>query len=526
MNTLGYDAATLGNHEFNYGLDFCTAALKGANFPFCSANILYPDGTSYLPPTIILERTVVAEEGSAQKLKIGVIGFVTPQIVEWDKAHLTGRVTTMDIIDAAHAHVPALREKVDLLIALSHSGISTAPRRGGEENASYYLAAVPGIDIIFTGHSHRVFPWPDYAGIDGIDAVRGTLGNIPAIMPGFWGSQLGVIDLLLQQQNGKWAITDFTCTVLNISKHDDARVISLAANDRAVDAAVAPEHQKTLAWIRQPIGHLTRPVNSYFAFLGTDTSLDLVNAAQTWYATPLLPTRAAGLPVLSAAAPFKEGYQSPDNYVDLSAGTIAIKNVADLYMYPNTVAAVQVSGDELRDWLEHSAEVFNTIDPDNPAPQPLLNPHVPSYVFDVISGVTYNIDITQPARFGAHGWKRESAHRIVNLRYNGVPVTRDQNFVVITNNYRADSGGIVHNPAAVVLRAPDQTRDIIVRYILAEKNISVETPPIWSFAPIGAPVVVTFESSPAAARYLLQKRNIASMGNAGNGYTTYALTLS
>src|SRR3984957_15198545 len=131
MNTLGYDAATVGNHEFNYGLDFCSVALRGANFPFCVANVFNVVGTHYLPPTVILERSFRAEDGSAVPLKIGVIGFVTPQIVEWDKAHLAGRVTTMDILDAAQRYVPALRAQVDFLVALSHSGISTAPRRGG-----------------------------------------------------------------------------------------------------------------------------------------------------------------------------------------------------------------------------------------------------------------------------------------------------------------------------------------------------------------------------------------------------------
>ncbi len=144
-------------------------------------------------------------------MKIGVIGFVTPQIVEWDRAHLAGRVTTIDIVEAAQKFVPGLRAQVDLLVALSHSGISTAPRRGGEENASYYLAGVPGIDVIFTGHSHRVFPGPDYAGMTDVDAERGTFGGVPAVMPGFWGSALGVIDLVLQRQGDKWAVVDFTC---------------------------------------------------------------------------------------------------------------------------------------------------------------------------------------------------------------------------------------------------------------------------------------------------------------------------
>jgi 2',3'-cyclic-nucleotide 2'-phosphodiesterase/3'-nucleotidase len=523
MNTLRYDAATVGNHEFNYGLDFAEAAVAGANFPFCCANILRMDGTSWLPPSLILSRDVTAEDGTRHRLKIGVIGFVTPQIVEWDKAHLAGRITTTDIVEAAQRHIPALRGQVDLLIALSHSGISTAPRRGGEENASYYLSEVPGIDVIFTGHSHRVFPGPNYEGLAHIDATRGTLGGVPAVMPGFWGSELGIIDLTLTEQESGWRIAAFNATTRPIAEREGRNVTSLAADNAAVDAAVAPEHAKTLAWIRQPIGHLARPVNSYFALLGTDSSLALVNAAQRWYATPLLQT---SLPILSAAAPFKEGYQSPDNYVDLASGSIAIKDVEDLYMYPNTVAAVRVDGAGLRDWLEHSAEVFNRIDPQNPAPQALLNPHVPSYVFDVISGITYQIDLTQPARFFAHGKRREDAHRIVNLRYQGRPVREEQEFVVITNNYRADSGGVARRPSDVILRAPDQTRDVIVRYILAEQNIEVATPAIWSFAPLGAPVVVTFESSPAAARFLLRNRNISALGDAGDGYAKFALTLS
>jgi len=526
MNTMGYDAATLGNHEFNYGLPFLNAAVQGANFPFCSANLLHDDGTPYLPPSLILERQFTAEDGSQHQLKIGVIGFLPPQIMHWDRAHLAGKVRTLDIVEAAQAHVPALRAQVDLLVALSHSGISTAPRRGGDENASFYLAAVPGLDVIFTGHSHRVFPGPSYQGLEGVDAVAGTLNGVPAVMPGFWGSELGQIDLTLTQQGGKWAVAGFAVSTLAIAERQDKTVTSLAANNPAVDAAVAPDHEKTLAWIRQPIGHLTQPVNSYGALIGTDASLAFVNAAQSWYATPLLPPELRGLPVLSAAAPFKEGYHSPDNYVDLAAGTIAIKDVADLYMYPNTVAALRISGAALREWLEHSAGIFNRIDPDNPAPQPLLNPHVPSYAFDVISGITYQIDITQPARFGAHGRMNERAHRITSLCCQGVAVADEQEFIVVTNNYRADSGGIVHNPADVVLRAPDQIRDVIVRYILAQPEITVATPEVWSFAPLGAPVTVTFESAPAAARYLLRQPGLTSLGDAGDGYTQYALQLS
>jgi 2',3'-cyclic-nucleotide 2'-phosphodiesterase / 3'-nucleotidase len=521
MNTMGYDAATLGNHEFNYGLPFLRQSLHGANFPYCSANFLDPSGTPYLPPTLILERDFTAEDGSTQHLKIGIIGFLPPQIIDWDRDHLAGQARSADIVEAAQQHVPALRPQVDLLFALSHSGISTAPRQGNDENASFYLASVPGIDVIFTGHSHKVFPGPDYASHDGIDAARGTLNGIPAVMPGFWGSELGIIDLTLTQSNGKWAVTDFAVSTQPIAERQDRQVISLSPNNPAVDKAVAPEHEKTLAWIRQPIGRLAQPVNSYGALVsGADSSLALVNTAQIWYAAPLLPSSVHGLPVLSAAAPFKEGYQSPDNYIDLPAGSIAIKDVADLYMYPNTIAAVQITGAELTDWLERSAGIFNQIDPGNPEPQPLLNPHVPSYSFDVIAGITYRIDITQPARHGKH----RDARRITSLEYQGRPVTGDQSFIVITNNYRADSA-FADNPSTVVLRAPDQVRDVLTRYILAQNEITISAPQIWSFAPIGAPVTVSFESAPEASKYLLTLPGVSALGEGGDGYNVYALQL-
>jgi 2',3'-cyclic-nucleotide 2'-phosphodiesterase/3'-nucleotidase len=529
MNLLNYDAATVGNHEFNYGLPFFDAALAGAKFPFCAANFQTADGTPYLKPYLVLERKFIDEAGQAQTLKIGVIGFVTPQIMDWDKAHLDGRVQTIDIVEAAQKYLPELRQKADLVVALSHSGINVSPRRGGEENASFYLSHVPGIDVIFTGHSHRVFPGPDYAGLDGIDAGRGTLNGVPAVMPGFWGSHLGVIDLTLNKTATGWEVADFSTAARPIAARNGAALTSLAANDPAVDAALAPEHEKTLAWIRQPVGELAKPVNSYCALIGDDSSLALVNAAQTWYARPLLAgTKAAALPLLSAAAPFKEGYQSPNNFVDLAAGGIAIKDVADLYMYPNTVCAVQVSGAQLREWLEHSAQVFNRIDVSNPEPQPLLNPHVPSYVFDVIAGVSYEIDLASPSRYGAHGKFNPHGRRIVNLRYQGEMVADDQGFVVVTNNYRADSGGVVpkNDPNAVVLRAPDQIRDVIVRYILQSKVINVAVPPVWSFARLGGPVTVTFESAPAAASVLLARPGVSRQGDNGDGYAVYALTLS
>src|SRR5579859_8103906 len=373
MNLLGYDAATLGNHEFNYGLPFLDHALKGAGFPFTCANLKRPDGTAYLPPSLVLEREFTAEDGSRHKLRIGVIGFLPPQILIWDKSHLAGKVRTRDIVEAAEAHVPALRAKSDLVVALCHSGISAAPRAGGDENAALYLAQVPGIDVIFTGHAHRVFPGPDYAGKPGIDAVRGTLNGVPAVMPGFWGSHLGLIDLELRQRGGGWRVTDFTVEARPIYRRDGSKIMSLAAAEPRLLDAAAPEQKATLAAMTEPIARATAPLTSYFALVGEDPTVTLINRAQSWYVAPLLAgTRHAGLPLLSAAAPFKAGgMPGPENYTAIKAGPITLRDVADLYIYPNTVRAVRLTGAEVKEWLERSAALFNRIDPANDAVQPL-----------------------------------------------------------------------------------------------------------------------------------------------------------
>ena len=534
MNLLGYDCGTMGNHEFNYGLDYLgRAMMQGAKFPLVCANLLKPDGTTYLPPTQILTRTLKDEAGAAHEVKIGVVGFVPPQIMQWDKGHLDGHVTTIDIVDAARRHVPELRKAgAELVVALCHSGIAGGQREGGEENAALFLAEVPGIDVILTGHQHRVFPGPDFAGIDGVDADRGTLHGIPAVMAGFWGSHLGVIDLDLEHDGKAWKIAGFKTEARPIYERKDRKVTPLVESKADVLAAAQAEHDATLAYVRQPVGEITAPITSYFALVADDPSVQIVSQAQLWYAAPLLAgTAAAGLPLLSAAAPFKAGGRGgPDYYTSVPAGPIAIKNVADLYLYPNTVRAVRVSGAVVREWLERSAGIFNRIDPAKTDEQPLIDPGFPSYNFDVIDGVTYRIDLSQPSRYDGDGkLVAPDAHRIVDLAFQGKPIDEKQDFVVVTNNYRAGGGG--HFPGLdgknIVIEAPDTNRDVLVRFIHEEGRINPTADGNWSFVPWPKTAVVTFAGSPAAAQAAVPPGlAIEPAGDAGDGFAKYRLTVA
>ena len=538
FNTIGYDAATLGNHEFNYGLSFLDKALAGAEFPVVLANVAKKKGANPLAdktlvqPYTILDRDIEMGEGTKHPIKIGVIGFTPPQIMNWDRKHLEGNVKVRDIVETAKAYVPEMKEQgCDLVIALSHSGIGEADHTDGMENASVVLASVEGIDALVTGHNHLVFPSPTFADHPGADVKQGTLMGKPAVMGGFWGSHLGILDLLLERDGDEWRVITTTSEARPISKrNEDRSITALVSDDQKVLASVAREHEETLAYVRRAVGKTSAPLHSYFALVADDPSVQIVSIAQKWYVDQMLKgTEHEGLPVLSAAAPFKAGGRGgPEYYTDVPVGDVAIKNVADLYLYPNTVRAVRVNGAQVRGWLERSAGMFNQIEPGS-TDAILLDPNFPSYNFDVMDGVTYQIDLSQPSRFDLKGEEvNPDAARIVNLAFNGEPVTDGMEFIVATNNYRASGGGAFPGALGdtVVFEAPDTNRDVIVRYIVERGTIDPKADANWSFAPMDDTTVL-FETGPKARDYMddVKGVSIEDVGDGADGFATLRIKL-
>ncbi len=355
MNTVGFDAATIGNHEFNYGLDFLMKSAAGADFPDRARQHRHETGAATRATTRrssnpMSSSTGHLTDGSGQShpIKVGVIGFTPPQVMNWDRKHLEGNVRPATSSPPPRPGCRRCRRQAPTSSSPCRIPASaTAEPSEGMENAS-----VPAR----RHRRHRRcddrprpprLPLAHLRSFAAVDAAKGTIHGKPAVMGGFWGSHLGVIDLLLERDGNEWRVRlDHFRGAADRAAQRGPTVTALVEDDQAVLAATEAEHEETLAYVRRAVGKTSAPLHSYFALVADDPSVQIVSIAQTWYIAQMMQgTEYEDLPILSAAAPFKAGGRGgPDYYTDVPAGNVAIKNVADLYLYPNTVRAVKVTG--------------------------------------------------------------------------------------------------------------------------------------------------------------------------------------
>jgi 2',3'-cyclic-nucleotide 2'-phosphodiesterase/3'-nucleotidase len=411
----------------------------------------------------------------------------------------------------------------DVIVVIAHSGFEFGESIFFAENAVAKLAEQAGVDAILFGHSHGEFPGRYFSSHSKANLQQGTINGIAAVMPGFWGSHLGVVDLVLQKTAGAWKVSSGRGEIRPI--WDRAARKPLVEADPRVAALLADEHAGTLAFMRAPLGESRSPIHTYFSLVGDDPSVQLIAQAQLAYARRALAnTVYAKLPLLSAASPFKTGPRG-GGYVDIPAGTLSLRNAAEIYVYPNALQAVEVTGAQVREWLEMSALVYNRIDPQGPPEQNLINTAVPGYFLDTLDGVSYRIDVSQPARYQRGGkLVKPDAHRIVDLRYQGRPIDEQAHFVVVTNSHRASGGdsfpGLDGNN--IVLRAPDENREALVQFIKAAGVVNPAADDNWRLEAVPG-VKLRFVSGSGGIAHLAQQPHIKLVQDNGDGSALYEL---
>ena len=480
MNAIGYDAAALGNHEFNYGIDTLRTFESQCEFPLLSANTVdWTTGAPAFAPHLIKSYKV---PGVAKPLKVGVLGLVTPGVAIWDKANVEGQLRFPGIVEQAKVWVPKLkRAGCDLVIVSCHSGADRSSSYGDAlpypENASTQLAEeVAGVDAVLVGHAH-------------VEIVERFVKSL--VTPGKqvllteplkWGMRLSVMDLDVAHDGSAWKLVDAHAHLL------DAKT---APEDPQVAALVSEDHDVVRTYVNSVIGSCAMAMSAATARFEDTAALDFINHVQGLAVQEALSgTPDENLPVLSIAAPFNRDAAIP-------AGNVTVRDVAGMYIYDNTLLGIRFTGAQVKAYLEYSAGYFRQVSGTGPfapgdvtnAPRPLpAGPEVPDYNYDVMGGLdaslAYDIDISQP-----------SGQRITNLTYDGAPIDPEREFVVAINNYRQSGGGNFPGvtTAPVLYNAQVEIRQLIIDWVTAQGVIDPMdfTTYDWRLVSGTQPVVVT-----------------------------------
>ena len=478
MNQIGYDAAALGNHEFNYGIDTLRTFESQCDFPLLSANTVdWATGAPAFKPFLIRSFKV---PGVAKPLKVGILGLVTPGVAIWDKANVDGQLRFPGIVEQAKVFVPKLKQAgCDLVIVSCHSGADGTSSYGDAlpypENASTQLAEqVPGIDAVLVGHAHVEI-------VERFVASKVTKDKqVLLTEPLKWGMRLSVIDFDVTHDGKRYVLQDVHSHLLD-SKN--------VPEDDTVAALLADDHAVVRTYVNSVIGTCTIAMSAATARFEDTAALDFINHVQGQAVkAALVGTPQESLPVLSIAAPF-----NPD--AAIPAGNVTVRDVAGLYIYDNTLLGIVFTGAQVKDYLEYSARYFQQVTgtgPYNPdqvtrAVTPTAPNGTPDYNYDVMGGLdaslAYDIDIAQPV-----------GSRITNLTYDGKAIDPAAQFVIAINNYRQSGGGGFPGvtTAPVVYNAQQEIRQLIIDWVTEQGTIDPTTFTTydWKLVANGQPVIV------------------------------------
>ncbi len=456
MNLIGYDAAALGNHEFNYGIDLLRTFESQLNFPLLGANAVDPaTKRPVFAPYVVKE----VDLGHGPTLKVGILGLTNPGIAIWDKANVEGRMEFPGLVEQAKKFVPELKAMgCDVVVISAHSGADTSSSYGDAlpypENASTLVAQqVPDVDAILVGHAHVDIPMRE--------VVNEQTGKTVVLCePFFWAKRVARFDITLKRLGRGWRVAGTTSTTLPTNT---------VAADPAVAAAVQAQHDIVVKYVNSVVGTSAVAMSAARSVVEDVPIIDFINFVQADAVKAGLTGADAALPVLSEAAPFNRAASFP-------AGNVTIRDVAGLYIYDNTLLGVKLTGAQVKDYLEFSmryfkqvsgpgpfaiADVTNAVTDTAPAPN-----GTPDYNFDTVAGLdadlTYDVDIAQAV-----------GSRIKNLAYDGVAVDPAQEFVMAINNYRqSGGGGFPHVATApVVYNRQNEIRQLLIDWVIANGEI-------------------------------------------------------
>lgn len=499
LTHLQFDAIGLGNHDFDHGLEQLSLNLAGLDVPVVCSNL----STPHLPQvqaSLQLEHVVVTSHGDTETLRLGILATLPDKTALWSRGRLENRARFVDPVEALKEGSARLRaEGADLVIALAHMGLALFEQGADAQNRVQDVAALNDIDVVIGGHTHLRFPGDDHRGLAHADWQSGTVHGKPVVQPGPNATDLGIIDLELEKRGdgSAWQIQSSTVTLRPVQP-DVPETPDIAA-------IAAPMHNRTRDHLDESVARIARPMHSYFA-LATPSPLPalLAEAKRQVIQRALVGSEYANLPLLAAASTaLTGGIDGPDNFLFVESGNIKRRHVAGMNPYANSVWAVKTSGEQVIDWLERAALIFNHLKADAPD-QALIDARIPGFRYDAIYGLEYEIDPSRPARFDIAGRIVEGERgRIIHATWRGAPVDPEQSFIVATTDHRASGGGFYmpFEGEDVVVRGQTLLQDAVLSYLESPDCMAVRGAKPWRFvSAMGRQAVLM--TAPEATAYL------------------------
>ena len=437
MNLMGYDAAVIGNHEFNYGRNYLDNAMKDSNFPWLCANITKKNtGESFINKPYIVK---TFDNG----LKVGILGLTTKYIPNWESENTISDLDFKDVVESASKWLAIMKDKeaTDVNIVSYHGGferdLKTAlpSEKLTGENQGYELCTkVSNIDVLLTGHQHRV--------IENL-FVNGVL----VVQPGYNGKCIGKVTMDLVKISGKWSVRSKMSTVI------DANAID--ADKRILDVT-NPIETETQAWLDIPIGHIDGDMlikDPLKARLKDNAFVEFINKVQM----------DAAKVDISNTAIF-------DNKCKGFNYKVTMRDIISNYKYPNTLKVISIKGSDIKAALEKTAEYFSIVDGKIGVGMNGNYLKLQDYNYDMWEGIDYVIDITRPIN-----------SRITKINYKNSPLNMEGEYDVVMNNYRAGGGGnyLLFRGKQVIKDIPIDMAELIANYILERKIIKATVNNNW-----------------------------------------------
>jgi 2',3'-cyclic-nucleotide 2'-phosphodiesterase/3'-nucleotidase len=462
FDAIGYDAQVVGNHEYNYGLDLLRKYTEDAGHPVLGANVVTAGTDQPYHQPFTLERRQLPGQ---KPITVGILGLTTPGSAIWDRGNVEGRVEFRDMVATAQKWVPVVDALADVVVVLSHAGVggtsSYTDAGVPTENPTDTIArTVPGIDVMVVGHSHLDKPSQTVVN-------EQTGRKVLLTQPYRYGSSVSQVDIDLEKVRGQWTVAGTSATALYTRDYPE---------DPEVLAAVADEHATTVEYVNQVVATSTEELTTVSSWYEDTPILDFIQNVQIETVEAALEgTDRAGLPVLSVAAPFSRTSVFPK-------GDVSIRDIAGLYVYDNTLEAVEMTGAQVRAYLEETARYFGQVTTPGQVGSGALVTTKPDYNYDTLSGVDYELDISRPA-----------FQRVTRLEIGGVPVADTDRFVVAVNNYRRSGGGGFPHiaQAPVVYNEQQEIRQLLIEWAQEHKVIDPADfyVPNWQLVANGRPVV-------------------------------------